>query len=413
MARKEEDADVIVVGAGIMGTSLAHHLLDRGAGDVVVFDAGHPGGATSGAGAGFVSLWAAGYNPYNTDGDLALQQYGIDFYSRLPDTGALIDHRRDGNLFVATSDEGYKKFIAPMEDHPFAPDGVQALNGDEVNRLSGGAFAADAVAGGVLHPRGIQMSAGRANRALAARITAMGGTIRTHTPVTGLLVSDGKVAGVRTGDGEVRARRVVLANGAWTNELLAEVGFRLPLLRIVATRAITAPSGVSRKMPTVMVPELKGLWLREHRGGFTYGNHDGYAPLFDLGGDAGSPGRPRRDELVSRLQASLADELARMIPDHDTSIAWWLQGLPCMTPDRHFVAGPVPGVEGLHVFAGDNEAGVTHGPGLARMLTEMMLDGGSDWVDTSIYSPDRFKANEFNTEAEIWEALPPRGWAAS
>lgn len=409
----KNDVDIIVVGAGIMGTSLAYHLLERGAGDVMLIDAGDPSSATSGAGAGFVSLWAAGYNPYNTEGDLALQQYGIDFYSRLPGTGALIDHRRDGNLFIATTDSGYEKFIAPMEDHPFAPARVQTLNGLEVSRLSGGAFAADAVVGGVLHPDGIQMSAGRANRALAAQIAAKGGTVRTHTHVNGLLVSDGRVSGVRTEDGDVRAREVVLASGAWTNQLLSDVGFRLPLLRLVATRAITPPSGVSRTMPTVMIPELNGLWLREHRGGFTYGNHDGYAPLFELGGEVEQPGRPRRDELVERLRTSLSSELARVIPKHDTSIAWWLQGLPCMTPDRHFIAGPVPDVEGLHVFAGDNEAGVTHGPGLARMLTDIMLDGASDWVDTSIYRPDRFKNDEYTTEAEIWEALPPRGWRVS
>ncbi|PTT68764.1 NAD(P)/FAD-dependent oxidoreductase [Arthrobacter sp. HMWF013] len=405
MLERKERADVIVVGAGITGTSVAYHLLEQGIKNVVVLDAGSPASGTSSAGGGFVALWAAGFNKHFTETDLAMEHYGIEFYGRLA-ADYPIDYRHRGTLFVATSDQGWEEWIAPIAQHPRAPKDARTLDPHEVSALTDGVIAAEAVVGGILHPAGLQMSAGRANRALADEIVARGGEIRTESRVNRLLVTDGRVTGVVTDAGELEAGHVVLAAGAWTNQLLADVGFNIPLMTLVATRAISLPSGVSNEMPTVLVPELSGLWLREHRGGLTYGNGDGYAPLFSLGGSVGDPGQPRREELLERLKVALTPELRKLVPSHDTSVAWWLQGMPCMTPDRHFVAGPVPGVEGLHVLAGDNEAGVTHGPGLGRLLAEMVINGSSDWIDSSAYRPDRFEADAFPTEESIFEAIP-------
>lgn len=402
----QAEPDVVVVGAGILGVSVAHHLLERGAGSVVVLDARSASSGTSGAGAGFVGLWAAGYADFFTETDLELEQYGIDFYRRLSDDGA-IDLRTNGNLYVATDAAGAASWVKPVLTHPLAPKDTRELTGAEVEAITSGVLSADAVVGAVLHPGGIQISAGRATRALADRVRAAGGEIRTETEVIGLLASGGRVVGVRTVDGDVRAGSVVLACGAWTNEVLADVDVRLPLLHMVGSRVISPPSGVSPTMPTVMVPNLYGLWLREHRGGLTWGNGDGYAPLFEIGG-ALPAGQPRRDELVERLVNTLGPELRALVPTHDTSVAWWVQGVPCMTPDRHFYAGPVPSAPGLFVVGGDNEAGVTHGPALGRMLAEMVTDGGCSWLDATDYRTDRFDGQDFPTQESVLQAMPRR-----
>ncbi len=156
-----------------------------------------------------------------------------------------------------------------------------------------------------------------------------------------------------------------------------------------------------------MIPDIYGLWLREHRGGLTWGNGDGYAPMFEVGGELGS-GQPRYEELIERLLLKRADELARLVPTHDTSVGWWLQGVPCMTPDRRFYGGPVPDVAGLFVLTGDNEAGVTHGPGLGRMLSEIVVEGTSQWVDSNDYPLDRFQMGQFPDEQAVMRAMPRR-----
>ena len=402
------DADVVVVGAGILGTSVAYHLLERGVGRVTVLEGGTAAAATSGAGAGFVGLWAAGYADFFTSGDLELEQYGIDFYQRLAADHAEVECKVNGNLYLATDEAGWEKWVEPVLGHPFAPAGTRKLAPHEVAEVTGGVIPAGGVHGGVLHPGGIQISAGRATRALAARVRALGGEIREHTRVTGFLLSGGAVTGVTTDAGAVRARQVVLACGAWSNELLEPLDRVLPLLRVVATRVVSPPSGVPATMPTVMIPDHYGLWLRAHRGGLTWGNGDGYSPSFELDGVVGDTIRPDRPELVERLTAKLAPRLRDLVPGHDTSIGWWLQGVPCMTPDRRFLAGPVPGVGGLYVLGGDNEAGVTHGPGLGRLLAEMVAAGGSDWIDPSPYRLDRFEPGRFTTERDIADAMPAR-----
>lgn len=407
-AGAEADADVLVVGAGVLGACLAHHLLRRGAGRVVVLEAETPAAATSGAGAGFVGLWAAGYAHFLTDTDRELEQYGIDFYRRLAETAPDIECRAHGNLYLATTGSGWTQWVEPVLGHPMAPPGTRQLTPDEVGTITGGVVAPGSVVGGALHPGGIQISAGRATRALAASVLDLGGEVRAHTPVTGLIVSDGAVTGVRTAAGPLRARKVVLACGAWSNELLRPLGHRLPLLRMVATRVVSPPSGVPDTMPTVMVPDLYGLWLRAHRSGLTWGNGDGYAPSYELDGDVGATRRPRCPELLDRLTDRLMPGLRALVPGHDLSVGHWLQGMPCMTPDRAFLAGSVPGVEGLYVLGGDNEAGVTHGPGLGRLLAEVVDAGGSDWLDPSPYRLDRFAPGRFPTERDVAEAMPAR-----
>src|SRR3954470_769054 len=115
------DADVVVVGAGILGVSTAHHLLRGGARRVIVIDADTPAAATSGAGAGFVGLWAAGYAASFTETDLLLEQYGIDFYRELAARDPSVEVRTNGNLFLATTDDGYRSWVAPVGEHPLAP----------------------------------------------------------------------------------------------------------------------------------------------------------------------------------------------------------------------------------------------------------------------------------------------------
>ncbi|MCX4911682.1 FAD-binding oxidoreductase [Streptomyces sp. NBC_00878] len=402
------DADVLVVGAGILGTSLAHHLLLRGAGRVVVVEAETPSAATSGAGAGFVGLWAAGYANFLTDTDLELEQYGIDFYRRLAERTPDIECRTNGNLYLATTESGWTQWVEPVLGHPLAPKGTRQLTPHDIGTVTGGVVAPGSVVGGALHPGGIQISAGRATRALAASVRELGGEIRERTRVTGLIVSDGAVIGALTDTGLIRARRVVLACGAWSNELLRPLGHRLPLLRMVATRVVSPPSGVPDTMPTVMVPDLYGLWLRAHRSGLTWGNGDGYSPSYELDDAVGTESRPHYPELVDRLRERLLPGLRTLVPEHDLSIDRWLQGIPCMTPDRSFLAGAVPGVPGLYVLGGDNEAGVTHGPGLGRLMAEEIDTGGSDWLDASPYRLDRFEADRFPTERDVADAMPAR-----
>jgi sarcosine oxidase subunit beta len=126
--------------------------------------------------------------------------------------------------------------------------------------------------------------------------------------------------------------------------------------------------------------------------------------------DSPAERRPDRPDLIQAMREHLTPILTELIPAAAPVLdaAEAVQGVVSYTADRRFIAGPVPELAGLYVVAGDNESGVTHGPGLGRMLAELIVTGESPFVDTSRYAPDRFPARPFADEAAVAAAMPAR-----
>ena len=404
----DASADVLVVGSGVIGLSTAHHLATLGR-RVTLVDAGALGEGTTAAGAGFVGLWAAGYAHYWDERELALEQYGIDFYRDLGRRDSSVLLRENGNMYLSTTDSGYRRFIAPMGRHPHAPADSRLLTPEEVSEVTDGQVLASGVTGGFLQPQGIQIDAPAAVRALLSELELAGVDLRPHHAVERVLVEDGRVAGVAGSFGVLRAPSVVIAAGSWTNNLLAPIGWSLPLMRVVASRILTDPVGVPPTIPTLMLPDQRGLWVREHNGGWTYGDASGYRPFAEL--QAGTPPlRPEFPELVHALRNELSTFLPRLlssIPDPEAIERRWVQGVVSMTPDRRFLAGAVPNIGGLFAAAGCNESGVTHGPGIGRLVADLVTTGSSAF-DKDRYRLDRFMPDLFEHELDIAKVMPPR-----
>lgn len=409
---RDMSSPTVVVGAGIIGLSTAWHLAELGQ-RVVVVDSGPAAGGTTTAGAGFVGLWAAGYAWYWNESERDVEQYGIDFYRRLAESGnGPTGYRQNGNVWLTVTDEGRADHIPPFEEHRFRPAGARTLTPAEAADLVPGLDPA-AVTAGFFHPDGIQISAPDTAAALVSALRARGVTFREHTPVTGLEARDGSVTGVRTASGEViDAAKVVLAAGSWTNTLLAPFGRELPTVRVVASRLVTKPFGLPGTLPTLMLPELQGLWIREHRGGLTYGAGSGYEPLFVSGADRRTEParRPVRPDLLDAMRESMHPIVAKLLPDAASALGadeTATQGVVSMTADRNFIVGAVPEVAGLVVAGGDNESGVTHGPGLGRIAAELSVTGTTTLGDASRYDPARFPA-EAPSEQDVVGLMPAR-----
>ena len=404
--------DVIVVGAGLFGLATAYHLARAGK-RVTVIDSGEPATGTTKAGAGFVGLWAAGYAWYWNASERDLEQYGIDFYRSLHAQGRDIGYRQTGNLWLSVTDAGYRDHILPFDRHPLRPEGGQLLTPNQVAEHAPGVNPA-AVTGGYLHPHGIQISAPDAGLALADAARELGVHVVPNHAVSGVLTENGRAIGVRTADGEsLLAASVVIAAGSWTNTLLEPFGRQLPFLRVIASRLTSEPFGLGAH-PTLMLPELDGLWVREHRGGLTYGNGAGYETLVQNNTPADR--RPARTDLIDAMRASLAPALAALIPAGGsyTQTAEWTQGVVSYTADRRFFAGAVPEVAGLFAVAGCNESGVTHGPALGRITAGHVLSAGHGIDpahivgDPTRYLLDRQGGEALPDEDSVGAAMPAR-----
>lgn len=394
--------DFAVIGAGVLGASTAAHLARGGAKSVALIDAGVPASGTSDAGAGFVGTWAAGYMPAIGENEALLEQYGLEFYRALHERSD-IRFRNHGSLFTAVSEDGLES-LDTIADHPLAPAGTRRLSAAQTAEITKGLLDPALVVESVIHPTGIQISAGEATRALASQAAEAGATLIQHTRIEAIE----EVAGgylLRAGDVQIRARRVVVAAGAWSNELLAPLGAQLAVQREIASRVVSPPSGVSNEIPTLMVREW-GLWLREEQGGLTWASGEySYAPLREFANEVPLGSRPTFSALIERMEEQFLPKLKTLIPNHDLSTQQWVQGLPCYTPDGFFIAGELSGFDGLYVIGGDNEAGVTHGPGLGRAVAEQLLGQSTFGVDLAPYSPTRF-GDRVWTEEDVQRALP-------
>ncbi|MFM2309269.1 MAG: hypothetical protein RLY87_1390 [Chloroflexota bacterium] len=399
--------DVIVVGGGIFGWSAAYHLQALGARKVLVIDASAPSIATTGAGAGFVGAWAAGFGPAGWGvNELALEEYSLAFYRALGKR-ADIHLRENGNLFLARTKAGYDAYIAPMLTHALTPKEIQTFDPRDIAELSDGAIAMSEVYGATYHPHGIQIHTTPAVIALADEVCANGGTAVYGEQIESLIIENSKVTGVVSHNGiAYHAPKVVLACGAWSNEILGTIGIKLPIYRVVATRVIGNASGVPAALPTIMIPE-QGAWIREHKGGLLWGTGDGYKAVDDLPFDLPIGTRPYYPELVTSLTEAVQESFQKLFPQADLTVREWTQGVPVYTVDRTFIAGPVPSVHGLYALTGDNEAGVTHGPALGRLIAEHVMGVPISDVNPAVFAVDRFHTT-YATEAAVATAMPPR-----
>jgi sarcosine oxidase, subunit beta len=395
----------VVIGAGIIGCSAAFHLLEAGVRDLTILDAGEPGGATTGAGAGFVSHWSAGFLPQLGREGLAMQEYALEFYRRLHGLGTEIGYRPAGTLQLSLTEEGFERFARPVLESPLAPPGMRRLAAPEVGELMQGLVDPQQIYGGVLNPHGIQIETGLATAVLAQEIEARGGKVRRHTRAVGIHDRDGTTR-VEIQGGHIEADVVVLAGGAWINDLLGTLGWRLPLMRMAATRIVTDTRDLPSNLPTVQCREFR-LWLRESFGAITWGTVEGYVPLHGLesASQALEPGRPNLPLLLERLKAHQKNALERVFPPlRGSTIVSWSQGIPCYTPDHNLIVGRVPRHPSVIAVGGDNESGVTHAPGLGRLIAEMAL-GRATFVDPHRFRLDRFAPEDYPTEAAVEKAL--------
>jgi len=396
-----DSGPICVVGAGIVGASAALHLVESGARDVIVIDAGEPLSGTTPAGAGFVARFGADHNRRIGAWTIPLQEYGLAFYRGLHDSGADLEFAANGNLVLARTPTMLDTLADGILRHPQAFPGTRLLDADGVAEMMLGAVDPTAVAGGVFMPDGIQLTTARAQQEIITRLEEAGVRFDWRTPATGVRVVDGSVVGIETNEGVVDASTIVCAAGAWTAPLLASVDRSLPLIPMVATRFVSEPADLSPLLPTVQCPEL-GLWLRELQGAFSWGGGFAYRLLSALEEDGlvFGYGRPVSSELID-AQYAHQGTIAEIFPALSGLAAdEIIQGVPVYTVDGGLYIGDVPGIEGLWVLAGDSESGITHGPGMGKLVAQLIMNE-TPFADPRPFRLDRVDPAAYPDEASM------------
>lgn len=398
--RPPRSTDVMVVGGGVLGCSAALHLKLCGCESVALIERDSIGAGTSGAGAGLLARWSAGFVPAWGDQELQLETYGLDFYRELSARGYEFGYRETGVLFLGSARAGGQRSLLPLARQAGLEDWA-VLTPTEVEQVTGGFVRASGVAGGVLDRRGARVSAPAAARALADRFLELGGVNLEHEPVRSVhrRPAGGFVLDTRTGP--LVCGALVLAAGAWTNALVSAFGKWLPLVPLVATRLTTEPLRLPARLPAIQFCDDRRIYLRRDDERLTWGCAYEQEPRYTFV-ERTLPDRLNGLPLdcVDGMERA-THELAEAIPTlSNVRTARAVHGAPCHTADLKPLIGEVPSEAGLFVISGDNYAGVTHAPGAGRLLAELVMGAHDLSVSPDSYGPERF-GNKYRNGAEV------------
>jgi sarcosine oxidase subunit beta len=359
--------DALVVGAGVVGASVAWHLSGRGL-RVAIVDRGAPGGGSTGRATG-------GFRAqYGTAINVRLSLLARAKLLRFRDeTGVDPGYRPCGYLWLArTAAELDELAAAQAVQHAAGLDEARLVGLDDIARLNP-AVRLDGLTGGAFAPGDGTI---RPLEILRGYLESARGLVRIEADV--VAIEDGPRA--RTADGRLlEAGCIVNAAGAWA-AALADVPVA-PLRRQVAE---TEPAPLPEDMPMT-------LWAGD---GFHLRVRDGRALLLLPTPGASDPFDTRVEPgWVERVRAIAADRLPALtgVP---VARAW--AGLYEMSPDRHAILGAAPGRPGLYLANGSSGHGVMHAPALGQLLAEIIVDGAARSLDVAPLAPDRFAAGRLN-----------------
>jgi glycine/D-amino acid oxidase-like deaminating enzyme len=375
--------DAIVIGSGAFGSSTAYHLARRGMTTVLV-DQHALGSQTSPRAAGLTSQ--ADRLPVLA----RLRREACDAFAAFErEMGRSIGFHQSGSLRAAYTEAGEARVREGLATAQKLGIEAALVTAAEAERRAPH-FRAGA-ARIILHvPGDGWLDPARLAVGFAARAAELGARMAPFTRVEQLLTEGGRVAGVATARGEIRAPVVVDAAGAWASRVAAAAGLRVPLVPVRHQLFVTEPiAGVEPLQPIVRLVEAS-VYVRHEQGGLLFGGYEDAPRVVDA---ATLPPAFQIADLPLDLGVlrALVDEVAAHFPALAAArIAIHRGGLPTMTADGRPLLGPVPGLEGFFVASGCCVGGLGLSPAAGRALADLVVDGRSD-PDLTPLSVERFR----------------------
>jgi sarcosine oxidase subunit beta len=359
-AELPRSADIVIIGAGAIGASIAYQLGRRGARDVVVLERDAVGAGSTSKAAGGIRVQFA------TRVEIELSLRAIAFFKRFEDEmGVPCDFHQEGYLFVVTDEPTLARFHENVALQRSMGADVRVIAPDDARALVPALNVDDALAA-VWGPADGHASPNDVVQAYAAQARARGVRIVEGTPVTGIVVERGRVAGVLTPAGPIATRLVVNAAGPWAPLVGRMVGLELPVdprrRHIFVTDAF---DGLRHPLPLV-TDTGSGFYCRSEQGAILMSPGDiGEVTEYEA----------RVDWSVLELAVEKAVRRIPALEHAQVRHAW--AGLRPLTPDGRAILDWAPGVEGLYLAVGFCGHGFQHSPGVGETVAEVLLDGRS------------------------------------
>ena len=384
-----QTADVVIIGGGIVGSSIAWHLTHQGCKNVLVIE------RESSQGKGSTGKSMGGVRAqFSTPVNIQMSLYSIPFYARFEEVvGHPADYRPQGYLFLATKES----HLAYLRDNferqeKLGLKTAQLLSGDKIRAMLPQLRSDDILGGSFCSTDGFVDPYSVMNGFMASAIEH-GATLWKKTEVTGITTERQSAFRVETTCDPVSTRTVVNAAGAWSAQIAKFVGIDLP---VEPLRRMLVPSEPFSDFPhsSPMVIDMStGFHFRPEGRGFLLAWNDpdetpGYKTDFE-------------PAFIEKILMHAADRVPAFenLPINPKR-AW--AGLYEMTPDHHCILGPVAEVPGLFLANGFSGHGVMHSPATGKILADLILQGKTNVVDdVSVLAFERFARGELLHETAV------------
>jgi len=363
-----QTAEVVIIGGGIVGSSIAYHLAASGCKNVLVIERESAQGKGS-TGKSMGGVRAQFATPVN----IQMSLYSIPFYAAFDEVvGHPAGYRAQGYLFVATQESHLAYLRANFErQKALGLKSVELLQAEDIIKMLPELRSDDILGGSFCSTDGF-VDPYSAMNGFMARASENGASLWKNTEVTGISTDAQGISGVETTRGPVATRIVVNAAGAWAAQVAKFAGIDLP---VEPLRRMLVPSEPFDQFPhsaPMVISMDTGFHFRPEGRGFLLAWNDreetpGFKTNFE-------------SSFIEKILVHAADRVPMFesLPINPKR-AW--AGLYEMTPDHHCILGPVLDVPGFFVANGFSGHGVMHSPATGKIISDLILHGKTNVVD--------------------------------
>jgi glycine cleavage system aminomethyltransferase T/glycine/D-amino acid oxidase-like deaminating enzyme len=363
-------AEVVVVGGGVVGASVAYHLAALGRTDVLLLEQGHLSGGTTWHAAGLVGPLRA------SESGTRLVQYSAQLYAELEAvTGLSTGYRGVGGVIVARTPERLVQ-LKRTAANAAAYDLPCELVGPERAQELWPPMQVEDLLGALWLPGDGKVNPTDLTQSLAKGARQRGVTVREQVRVTGFGTEGRRVTSVRTDQGDVECDAVVNCAGQWAAAVGALAGVTVPLHSCEHFYVVTeAVEGAHPDLPIMRDPD-GWTYFKEEVGGLVVGGFEPEAKPWRAPDDLPYPFEFQLLEEDWEHFSVLMDEAVRRVPVLDrTGIRKFYNGPESFTPDNQFLLGRAPERDNVFVGAGFNSVGIASAGGAGRALAEWIVAG--------------------------------------
>jgi glycine/D-amino acid oxidase-like deaminating enzyme len=378
-------AEAVVIGAGSFGSSLAYHLAKQGLKDVVLLDRFGVGEQTSPRAAGLTQQIRREEETTRL-AKLSVEKL-VDFTN---ETDIPLELHQSGSVKMARDEAGVAQVAWEIREGQRLGLDIRPIDAAELAERAPWARTEGVLAMWIT-PSDLFLEPRQVPQVYTAAARALGVTVLTETPVTGLLreSGSGRITGVETSKGPIAAPIVADAAGAWTRQVAEEAGIRIPVVPMRHQLFITEPLPGIRNEQSICRVIDANVYVRPCWGGLMLGGYEANPLPFEM---RDAPAQFQIADMPLDLQVlrGLADLVRDQFPIlQDVPLQLYRGGLPTMTADGKHIVGAVPGAEGFYACTGCIVGGLSISPGLGENLAQLILTGTSD-ISLDLFSITRF-----------------------